>query len=79
MGLPNKKCDIIKLQVFVKTPTGETITMNVQNNDTVLELKKKIKDKLDIPTYMQRLEFNRRHREYHRGRGNGMIPKCPFY
>ena len=45
------------MQIFVKTLTGKTITLKVENTDTVLRVKEKIFDKENIPVYRQRLIF----------------------
>ena len=43
--------------IFVKTPTGKTITLDVKPNNTIEEVKTKIQDKEEIPTHQQRLIF----------------------
>ena len=49
------------MQIFVKDVNGKTLTLDVDKKDTIISIKNKIKDKIDIPTQEQKITYGGKH------------------
>lgn len=57
-GQPGAEVPMTVMQIFVKTLTGKTITLEVEPNDSIEAIRAKIQEKEEIPPANQKLVFS---------------------